>query len=857
MKLQVTRGGNMVAVIIRVVRRAALLLAVAGVAALLVGCEEVVPTEVDKEPIKRPPVVTPEPEPEPKVHVLSQTQLENDVLTVEDGGLSFSQAVSYEKGDFIAAEISTKTPYGLLREVTSVSDGRRTVLTTDATLEEAIKRGTVRISGRLTPDDLTPASRAELAEFGLVAAVGGVLGPAAEGEGRFGYDLSVTDGSSTLSGRIDFVLGYELTVNYDRGLKDMRFSITPEQVFTVRVSAKGAFDRRWRVGDTLKFSPLPVPVGPFPIYFTPELDLSAGVGGGWRASVSARHEVAVTAGVECKEDCGETENWNGISEVTQSQAGGVGFATETEGMLKVYVAPRLTFNLYGRVGGPYVEALPSIGARAERLAGKECLRLTLDGAVAATLGGAVEVSVLGVTLGSAALDQYRFDILGPVAVWEGQHGECEEEPPDPPDTEPGFGAQRITNQTYAVGTAIDPLVLPAATGGDSPLTYSLTPTVPGLQFSSTTRTLSGTPDRAGIHSMTYRVVDHDGDAATLTFAILVTEPAPPDTEPGFGAQRITNQTYAVGTAIDPLVLPAATGGDSPLTYSLTPTVPGLQFSSTTRTLSGTPDRAGIHSMTYRVVDHDGDAATLTFRITVVEAEEQEDLPPPLVPGAPPQAVGTDIANVEIAGQGSTRSLWVANRRSQSIKYTAGQWLEPKDGRYQRMIITRTTYVGPGQIVPLPVACMQKGKSTPANGLRFFSQSKLSTGSIQQCQVECIRDSRSIQSCVWECERQPSVLVWPVSDGCEDGYSIQLRFFDRMNDLVWPGGNRVYLLEGSNTYRLSCRPGAKVCYGARPHNSFATNYWGVGIDGDKGCDDCCYTCPDGGTIEVRGHNLACR
>ena len=200
---------------------------------------------------------------------------------------------------------------------------------------------------------------------------------------------------------------------------------------------------------------------------------------------------------------------------------------------------------------------------------------------------------------------------------------CEEVPgtKSEPDRNPSFGSRTIANQTYTAGVAISTLVLPAATGGNSPLTYSLAPRVPGLQFLSTTRTLSGTPTAAGIHSMTYRVVDNDGDAATLTFALLVTESAPTssDTVPSFGTETIANQRYTAGVAISALVLPAATGGNSPLTYSLAPRVPGLQFSSTTRTLSGTPTAAGIHSMTYRVVDNDGDAATLTFALLVTES----------------------------------------------------------------------------------------------------------------------------------------------------------------------------------------------------------------------------------------------
>ena len=213
--------------------------------------------------------------------------------------------------------------------------------------------------------------------------------------------------------------------------------------------------------------------------------------------------------------------------------------------------------------------------------------------------------------------------------------------PAPLDTEPSFGTQRVPNQTYTAGTAITPLVLPAATGGNSPLTYSLAPSVPGLQFTAATRTLSGTPTEAKIHSMTYRVVDSDGDAATLTFALVVTEPAPLDTEPSFGTQRVPNQTYTAGTAITPLVLPAATGGNSPLTYGLAPNVPGLQFTPAIRTLSGTPTEAGTHSMTYRVLDRDGDPAIITFSIQIIVAEPEPEPEPERQNDAVPHCLGVE------------------------------------------------------------------------------------------------------------------------------------------------------------------------------------------------------------------------
>ena len=90
-----------------------------------------------------------------------------------------------------------------------------------------------------------------------------------------------------------------------------------------------------------------------------------------------------------------------------------------------------------------------------------------------------------------------------------------------------------------------------------------------------------------------------------------------DRFPSFrGASNPGAQTYTAGTAIDALTLPEASGGNAPLSYSLSPNVPGLTFNATTRQLSGTPSTAGTYAMTYTVTDEDDDTDTLSFTITV-------------------------------------------------------------------------------------------------------------------------------------------------------------------------------------------------------------------------------------------------
>ena len=106
-------------------------------------------------------------------------------------------------------------------------------------------------------------------------------------------------------------------------------------------------------------------------------------------------------------------------------------------------------------------------------------------------------------------------------------GGCRDSTPVAPDAAPTFSAA-VDDQSYTVEEAITPLELPAATGGNGELSYSLQPEVAGLVFDPVTRTLSGTPLTAGTYDMTYAVADaddnsDDADTDTEEFTITVQE----------------------------------------------------------------------------------------------------------------------------------------------------------------------------------------------------------------------------------------------------------------------------------------------------------------------------------------------
>ncbi len=349
---------------------------------------------------------------------------------VDAESISFRTPVEYSPGDVITVGLSDQTPYGLLRKVAAVSSDRLTVMTDAATIEDVIKQGTVRISGTLTPDDLTPENRAELLQDGILG-----LQSAAQGNRIFNYPLSYTDGSVTVSGNLQLHIGYELEARYHDGIKDIRFSITPRPSVAAEVSATGSFTATGQIGRTLKFSPIPIPSTP--IYFTPELELYLGASGNIRASVSARYAVSATVGAECEEACDQSNSWNSLSSVNQSQLDMVNFDSATEGQvegqLSVFVEPQLTFNVFGVVGGPHVKVRPYIRATATAKADSSdnaCFLATLETGAEGAFGA--QLSVWGISL---ALDDLSFDILDPEVLWEDEVGECEPEPePEPEDS---------------------------------------------------------------------------------------------------------------------------------------------------------------------------------------------------------------------------------------------------------------------------------------------------------------------------------------------------------------------------------------------------------------------------------------
>jgi hypothetical protein len=94
------------------------------------------------------------------------------------------------------------------------------------------------------------------------------------------------------------------------------------------------------------------------------------------------------------------------------------------------------------------------------------------------------------------------------------------------------------------------------------------------------------------------------------------------------------------------------------------------------------------------------------------------------------------------------------------------------------------------------------------------------------------------------------MTWPIENRAP--YEVELQFYSRDRDALWPGANRVWYVRPGQIINptLRCQDGEYICYGAWPTGN-STTFWGVGRNGRQGCQSCCFNCING---RVNGHHL---
>lgn len=207
------------------------------------------------------------------------------------------------------------------------------------------------------------------------------------------------------------------------------------------------------------------------------------------------------------------------------------------------------------------------------------------------------------------------------------------------------------------------------------------------------RTLAGSTDYS-----TYSYAGTSVPTATPTAT------TPPTTDPSATATAtatpplacpsISDRSYQVGASVT-LSLPAATGGDGTLTYSVSGLPAGLSSSGSPPVVSGTPATAGDYTVTYQAEDADGDTCEEEFDITITEAPTAGPTP---TPGGTPTPLGvpTELTSRQFASDQNSQGYlygrilleWnppagatnVTYEVEQREGYTSAQWQPVPSGR---------------------------------------------------------------------------------------------------------------------------------------------------------------------------------
>ena len=211
------------------------------------------------------------------------------------------------------------------------------------------------------------------------------------------------------------------------------------------------------------------------------------------------------------------------------------------------------------------------------------------------------------------------------------------------ETTPAFLMPAVGPQTFLEGAAID-IAMPRVRGGDAPISYSLavtgpspavtavTPSTIGLSFDSATGRITSTADGAGgaagvsqnaTYSAIVTVTDGDGDTDTEAFDVTIEN----NTMPAFGSTAITAQSFAesMPATLDvPTETGGVTGGNAPLTYSVSANLPtGLSIDPSTGVISGTPaaviDTTSAVTVTVTVTDNDNQSNSTSFDVVIANA----------------------------------------------------------------------------------------------------------------------------------------------------------------------------------------------------------------------------------------------
>ena len=242
----------------------------------------------------------------------------------------------------------------------------------------------------------------------------------------------------------------------------------------------------------------------------------------------------------------------------------------------------------------------------------------------------------------------------------------------------------ITDQTQEINTEINPIKIETTDNSGQTITNKVEGLPDGVTFDEATNTISGTPSEVGSYTVTVTTTDENGNATETTFTIDVEDTTKPTVE------DITDQTQEINTEMTPIKIEATDNSGQAVTNKVEGLPDGVTFDEATNTISGTPSEVGKYLITITTIDKDGNTATTTLTINVIDTTTPEQ----------PTINKVTENSTEVSGRGEPGTVV-------EVTFPDGNKVEGKvdsDGNYHIQIPSETTLKG-GQ--PLQVIAIDK------------------------------------------------------------------------------------------------------------------------------------------------------
>jgi len=267
------------------------------------------------------------------------------IMAVDENRITFSGSPQFSPGDIIALGTTLETPEGMLRKVESISGD--VVYTSQGTLEEAVKNGEVKITGKITPANINkPALRKGVSLYETPL---------------FGIGLSLNDlvlyddplGNVVADGSVGLNLSYDLEMKIRHmKIQYLLFTLTAGGKYALDVTASGNLDHldeKTGLDDLVPLKPFVAGyIGIVPIIVSPKVGLDCGITGNINEiEIGISQELSFTAGLR-----NESGNWSPIANVTNSFDFQPPVINVRDLDFRAFVGPSIKLLLYG-VAGPY------------------------------------------------------------------------------------------------------------------------------------------------------------------------------------------------------------------------------------------------------------------------------------------------------------------------------------------------------------------------------------------------------------------------------------------------------------------------------------------------------------------------